>query len=290
MTEKMVIMAAGISSRMRKSATDVQLDENLLKQADETSKGMIRLGKAQRPFLDYLLNNVKHAGFREIVMVIGEQADEIRNYYGAKDRHNDFHGLDISYAVQGIPEGRTRPWGTADAVFQALDQYREWEHTIFCLCNSDNLYSLHALRSIREYPGDGAWINYDRNGFDFEPARVSSLSVTKVDQDGYLLDFIEKPTTEDIERVRDASGIVGVNFNLFKFNYDLIYPYLRDCPINPIRHEKELPTAILNMVKSHPHSMKAIPLKEHVPDLTRKGDILSVQEYLNARFEDFIWN
>lgn len=289
MTEKMIIMAAGISSRMKKPATDIHLDQNLVKQANEAIKGMILLGEPKRPFLDYLLNNIKHAGFRKIIMVIGERADAIRNYYGAKARHNNFHGLDISYAIQTIPEARTKPWGTADAVFQALDQFKEWEHSTFCLCNSDNLYSRQALRLIREYSGEGAWINYDRDGFKFEPARVQSQSVIKVDEAGYLLEFIEKPSPEDVESARDAAGTVRVSFNLFKFSYDLIYPYLKNCPINPVRQEKELPTAIRNMVKDHPHSMKAIPLKEHVPDLTSKGDILNVQKYITEQFKEFSW-
>lgn len=289
MTEKMIIMAAGISSRMKKPATDVRLDKNLLKQANEASKGMIRFGKEQVPFLDYLLSNLKGSGFKEIIVVIGEQAEAFRDYYGTNDRHNDFHGLDISYAIQPVPEGRTKPWGTADAVFHATDQYKEWEHSTFCLCNSDNLYSKHALKLIREFPGDGAWINYDRDGFEFSKERVSSLSVTMIDNAGYLLDFIEKPTPEDIEKARDVSGIVRVSFNLFKFSYDSIYPYLKNCPINPIRLEKELPTAVLNMVSDHPHSMKSIPLKEHVPDMTSKADLVSIRKYLNEHFVDLNW-
>ena len=227
MTEKMVILAAGLSSRMKKPAIDVDVDANLTRQANETSKGMIRLGKAKAPFLDYLLHNLKQAGFREIIMVIGEKADAFRAYYGQQDRHNDFHGLNISYAIQRIPEGRAKPWGTADAVFQALDQFKEWRGSDFCMCNSDNLYSPNALKHIREYPVNGAWINYDRDGFDFSQERTSSLSVTIVDDDGYLLDFIEKPTADDVARARNADGTVRVSFNLFKFNYDLFYPYLK---------------------------------------------------------------
>lgn len=285
----MVILAAGISSRMKKPATDENLDQNLVKQANEASKGLIRLGKAQLPFLDYLLNNMKQAGFREFILVIGENSGGFRAYYGTADQHNDYHGLDISYAVQSVPPGRTKPWGTADALFQALDQYPEWAHSTFCMCNSDNYYSKQALKLLREFPGSGAWINYDRDGFNFSKERVSSLSVTIVDDEGYLIDFMEKPKPADIEKARNADGTVRVSFNLFKFSYDLFYPYLRDCPVNPVRLEKELPTAVLNMVRDHPHAMKAIPLKAHVPDMTSKSDLPLVQNYLDEQFPEFTW-
>ena len=55
MEGRLVILAGGISSRMKNSIT-----------SDETkneSKSMIRLGQADRPFLDYLLMNAERAGY-----------------------------------------------------------------------------------------------------------------------------------------------------------------------------------------------------------------------------------
>jgi hypothetical protein len=71
--------------------------------------------------------------------------------------------------------------------------------------------------------------------------------------------------------------------NCWKFLYDQIFPYLETCPENPIRKEKEIPTAVLNMVKDHQNSLFAIPIKEHVPDLTSKDDISSVIEDLKKQ-------
>jgi len=68
--------------------------------------------------------------------------------------------------------------------------------------------------------------------------------------------------------------------NCWKFYYDQILPYLETCPEHPVRKEKEIPTAVLNMIKEHPDSVFAILLKEHVPDLTSKDDLSSVSEYL----------
>ena len=63
MIDKIVILAGGISSRMKKKALlqDEKYNQ-LYKEADEKSKTMIGLGEGNRPFLDYLLYNCKING------------------------------------------------------------------------------------------------------------------------------------------------------------------------------------------------------------------------------------
>ena len=59
--------------------------------------------------------------------------------------------------------------------------------------------------------------------------------------------------------------------------------------MHPIRREKELPTALMSMVKDHPKSVFGIPLSEHVPDLTSKEDIKIMKEYLNKNNIKIDW-
>ena len=61
--------------------------------------------------------------------------------------------------------------------------------------------------------------------------------------------------------------------NLFKFNGVVFFDFLKECPFDPVRNEKELPTAVLNISKKIPNSVLGIPQCEHVPDLTSKEDI-----------------
>ena len=68
--------------------------------------------------------------------------------------------------------------------------------------------------------------------------------------------------------------------NLFTFSGDQFYSFLKECPVHPIRSEKELPSAILNMVHASPGSVIGIPMQEHVPDLTNKEDILHFENHL----------
>lgn len=286
----LIVLAGGASSRMKKQVSpDKGLSAEDIKQANERSKGLISVGNEGRPMMDYVLYNAKRAGFTHIYIVIGEQGDLFREFYGSKDRDNEFRGLKISFAIQYIPEGRVKPFGTADAVFQALEQYPELNNTSYTVCNSDNLYSVEALTALRKTNNPNAFIGYDRDAMLFPMERISRFALAKLDNDGHLLDIIEKPSESDVERYRDASGKLRVSMNAFTFDGAMMYPYIKNCPVHPERNEKELPTALLNMLKDHPGSAIGIPFSEHVPDLTAKEDILEVKEFLRKNYPQLDW-
>jgi NDP-sugar pyrophosphorylase family protein len=284
-----VILAAGVSSRMKSTPSAGQLDPELAKQAEERTKGMISVGHGGRPFLDYQLYNMKKAGINDVVVVVGEKDETLRQYYGVQDRDNDFHGIRISYAIQRIPEGRTKPIGTSDALMQALLVRPDWKGGDFIVCNSDNLYSIRVFTLLRECEAPNSLIDYDRSGLEFAETRIAAFGITRKDSDGFLLEIVEKPPMEKLEQLRSADGTLRVSMNIFRLNYDMIFNPLRDCPESLVRHEKELVTAVSGMVKLYPRSLKVIPLKEHVPDLTYKDDIAVTSEYLRKHYPSLDW-
>jgi len=288
MEPNLVILAGGVSSRMKRSApVDVRIDPALRREAKEKAKAMIGVGAGQRPFLDYLLHNIRAAGYRDVVLVVGEGDDSIRRYYSGEQGASAARGLDISYAVQRIPSGRSKPLGTADALLEGLRSATRWRGQRFTVCNSDNLYSRRALMMMLECTDPGGMIDYDRAAFTFEQERVAQFAVTQKGADGYLVNIIEKPSADVIERVADAAGRVGVSMNIWRLNYDTVLPYLETVPLDPVRQEKELPTAIMMMLAAMPKSIRALPLAEDVPDLTNQTDISRVREYLQREFSEF---
>jgi glucose-1-phosphate thymidylyltransferase len=286
MEPQLVILAGGISSRMKKAA-DVVLAPELQADAETKSKSMIGLGKSGRPFLDFLLFNAREAGYRDIVIVVGEGDASIRSHYGMKERGNQFEDLSISYAIQPVPPGRTKPLGTADALLHGLRARPDWAGTRFTVCNSDNLYSREALTLLRTTPGGCAMIDYDRDALDFPTERIEQFAVIVRNEKNQLVSIIEKPATDELRQARDNTGRVGVSMNIWRFPYDRILPCLEEAPVHPVRLEKELPAAVLVLLRRWPGSLLTIPLEEHVPDLTDRRDILEVQRYLAREFPDF---
>ncbi|MBD0778621.1 NTP transferase domain-containing protein [Maribacter sp. ANRC-HE7] len=286
----LVILAGGASSRMKKDTSfETGLSKEELKQANERSKGLIGVGKNGRPLLDYVLYNAKQAGYKNVFIIVGEQAGLFKEFYGNKDKENDFNGLKVSFAVQHVPKERVKPFGTSDALFQAMEQFPELRQGSFTVCNSDNLYSVKAFMALRNISAPNAFIAYDRDALLFATERISRFALAKLDGHGYLLDIIEKPDTSEIEKYKDDFGKLRVSMNVFKFDGAKMFTYLRDCPIHTERNEKELPTAFLNMLKDNPGTSIGIPFSEHVPDLTAKEDIVAVKKYLEKEFPRLDW-
>jgi NDP-sugar pyrophosphorylase family protein len=283
-----VILAGGISSRMKASSDGTaEVDMNLQEEARRKSKAMISIGIQARPFLDYILYNTQAAGYHEVVIVVNEHDPSIREYYEGQNGAHQFDRLSISYATQKIPAGRKKPLGTADALLEALATKPSWHGESFTVCNSDNLYSVNALRALLENKHANAMIDYDRTTLRFPEERIAAFAVIKKDSDGSLLDIIEKPGITEIEQMKDSTGRIGISMNIFKLSYDLILPILQSIPLHPIRQEKELPLAVRKLVEQHPGCVTTIPCSEHVVDLTSQSDIPYVQQYLKTHFPDF---
>ena len=277
--DSLIILAAGLSSRMKKSVSSKNLSKRSIEQANSRDKGLIGIDKNGRPLIHYLLINAKIAGFKVIYLVIGQNSDSFKSYFD----ENKYDGLDIEFAVQYLEKNKLKPSGTADALFQAITQFPILKSSNFCVCNSDNLYSAKALRSIRSTSFSNAFISYDKSFLNFSSAKVSSFSILKLNKNGYLVNILEKPSTKDFDLFKDNGGKIRVSMNLFKFNGSVFYDYLKNCPFDVLRNEKELPTAVLNLAKDQQSSVYGIPFEEHVPDLTSKDDIIVLNKLLNQK-------
>ncbi len=103
--------------------------------------------------IDYSLFDAKRAGFTKAVFVIRPEMEEaFRETIGA--RVGD--AMEIGYAFQelgdlpqgfSVPEGRTKPWGTAHAALSA----RELIHGSFAIINADDFYGATAYEKMYEF-------------------------------------------------------------------------------------------------------------------------------------------
>ncbi|MCU0467273.1 MAG: sugar phosphate nucleotidyltransferase [Arcicella sp.] len=284
---KLLIMAGGMSSRMKKVEGSESLDSTLVQQANTLPKGMIGVGKDGRPFMDYLIFNAHLAGYNEVLILKNPKDEVTKPYYDKLVEDGKAWGMTFKYATQQIAPDREKPAGTADAIQQALEQTPEWKGERFTVCNSDNLYSVNVLTLLKENPVQNAVVSYESIALGVEPERVKAFAVIRADSDNFLIEIIEKPNDEQIESARDAKGKIGVNMNVFHFNYDDILEYVRKEPFNPVRNERELPSAVMKMARENTQKVITVPVEENVPDLTSKGDISIVQKYLIDTFGDF---
>jgi len=277
MINDIIIMAAGASSRMKSSVSN-GVEKHIEAQANTLTKGLIEVGKEGKPLLYYLLKNIKESGYKTVYFVTGEEASLFKKTIRA---FQNLERLEFKFATQFIPKTREKPLGTADAIWQTLHQFPELKATNFTVCNSDNLYSVNAFLKLRTFDKTQGLIAFDLNYLKFPKDKITGFALLVFNADFKLVSILEKPTLSQFETLEKTHGTVYVSMNCFTFNGVSFYPFLENCPIHPDRNEKELPTAISNMLESSTSEMFGVPLQEHVPDLTTKEDLLIIGDFLN---------
>jgi glucose-1-phosphate adenylyltransferase len=278
--KRLMILAAGMSSRMRKEDASLA-DPSLVHQANNLPKCMIGLGKNGQPFLDYLLHNAAKGGVEEVLLVLTPADAFTQQYYTQQLAKNQAFPLKLLFARQYIPEGRTKPLGTSDAILQALSQHPAWQEGRFIVCNSDNIYPIKVFEKLYQTTRN-AMIAFDASAYSTE--RVRNCAIVQTDAHGFLNDLIEKPTDEEWAHITATMPYIGISWNIFALNAPEVMPFLEDTPLHPIRQERELPVSIRRMAQTLPQSIKAIPMPDLVPDLTSKADIADIQQFLDQNF------
>ena len=113
------------------------------------------VGPSGEAILDYSVFDAHRAGFGKVVFIIRKDIEEVfRRQIGAKYEgllpvdyaFQDIHDLPAPYTV---PEGRTKPWGTAHAIRAA----RHAVHEPFAAINADDFYGRDAFARLANFLG-----------------------------------------------------------------------------------------------------------------------------------------
>ena len=268
----LLILAAGLSSRMKSSNSDNEMSESAISQANTRSKGFIEI-QSGNPLIYYIIKNAMAAGITSYYIILSKNSSEFETYL---EKISNELKIQIKIAYQDF-YGNDKPLGTADAIHQTLDQHKELKVSRFLVCNSDNLYSENSFRTLIESEEYCSMIAYKFDCLNFDNERLKGFAILDI-VDGFLNKIIEKPDQETIDLFK-SKGIY-VSMNIFSFFGDQVYTFFKDCPLNPIRNEKEISVGLQNMIKSTNSKMRIHELCEQVPDMTYKKDISKMTDYI----------
>jgi len=263
MTDKAVILARGLGTRMRKQDGDAGLSEE---QAAVAETGVKALVPIDRPFLDYVLHALAESGYRRTCLVIGPEHDDLRSYYG---RQLQYTRLEVSFAVQ------EEPLGTANAV-AAAEEFAAGDG--FLMINSDNYYPVEAMGGLRQLDGPGL-AAFERHSMlaksNIPAERITRFAVVEVDDGGHLRRVVEKPSPEFIAGLPEP---VGVSMNCWRFDAGI---FTACAAIEPSeRGELEITDAVQYAVDEMGQDFTVLPYRAAVLDLTSRADVGTVAERL----------
>ena len=244
---------------MRKADDSAVLAAGQSEAADAGVKAMIPI---KRPFLDYVLSALADAGFTRVCLVIGPEHDTVRDYYATLTTRR----VKIDTAIQH------RPLGTADAVL-AAEKFAGGDP--FAVLNSDNYYSVPALRALRAATPP-AMIAFSRPALlasgNVPTERVGRFGALDIDDRGFLKKIVR-------DNVDDDNGVYA-SMNCWLFTED-IFEACRRVPVSP-RGELELPRAVDLAIREMGMKIRAVKVDEPVLDMSSRGDIASVAARLDS--------
>ncbi|CAN5653697.1 nucleotidyltransferase [soil metagenome] len=261
----LLVLAAGMGSRY-----------GGLKQLDP-------MGPSGETLLDYSVYDALHAGFDRIVFLIRRDIDaEFRAKVGA--RYDGRVAVDYAYqeltALPGgftVPEGRTKPWGTAHAVWCARDVVTE----PFAAINADDFYGRKSYQLVGDFLklGNSTGTRFAMAGYHLcntlSDHGTVARGICNADSAGQLLGIEECTGIErknDQIQQQDPDGTVRtfaeqapVSMNFWGLT-PAVFPLLESRLVEFLKTnatdaktECYIPTAIGEMVTRHEATVKVLP-------------------------------
>ncbi len=149
------------------------------------------VGPSGETIIDYSIYDAMRAGFGKLVFVIRKDIEEpFKEVVGARFEKRIavnyvFQELDKIPAEFQIPAGRTKPWGTTQAILMTADVI----HEPFAVINADDFYGAESYRVLARQLQSGS-PDYAMVGFvlrnTLSDFGTVARGVCKVSDDGYL--------------------------------------------------------------------------------------------------------
>ncbi len=289
MQPTLLVMAAGMGSRY-----------GGLKQIDP-------VGPNGETIIDYSIYDAMRAGFGKLVFVIRKDIElPFRETVGARFERRIpveyvFQELDKIPAPFSVPEGRTKPWGTTQAVLAAADVINE----PFAVINADDFYGAESFRVLAEHLQSGSK-DYAMVGFILRNTLSDFGSVARgvcrVNAEGFL-EGLEELT--NIERdgsaakntapdgtVRRLSGDEPVSMNYWGFT-SRIFAQLRglflqflDRNATDLKAECYVPMAVNELIAKGEARVKVLRSRDPWFGVTYREDRPRVMESIRRLVDE----
>ena len=296
----LVIMAAGIGSRYGAGI-----------------KQLAKVGPSGEIIIDYSIHDALKAGFNKIIFIIRKDIEEeFREVIGKRIEkiapvdyvYQEMNDLPEGYET---PEGRKKPWGTAQAVWAA----REVIDCPFAVINADDFYGAGSFKALHEYltnemSEDDEVYDYCMAGYilgnTLSESGTVARGVCSQNEDGYLRSVTEtykigrkegKVTGEDVdgrERELDEKSLVSMNMwglkpNIIKVLGEGFPKFLDSLKADDIKSEYLLPVVIDGLIQGGLAKVKVLPIEDKWYGVTYQEDRQYVADAIRRMVDDKVY-
>lgn len=294
MKTSLLIMAAGIGSRFGGGI-----------------KQLAPVGMNGEIIMDYSIHDAIEAGFNKIIFVIRRDIEkDFMEIIGNRiEKVCEAKGVEVAYAFQSLddipgklPEGRTKPWGTGQAVLAARDVI----DSPFVVLNADDYYGKEAFVRLHDYLCSEAKDEFCMAGFKLKNTLSENGSVTrgicKVDENLFLTEVVE---TTDIVKTETGAAVNGravdpdsyVSMNMWGLPQSFVETlkegfvefFKEDVPANPMKAEYLLPIIIGKLLEEGKVSVKVLESSDKWFGVTYAEDKAYVVESFKQLIDEGVY-
>lgn len=267
-------------------------------------KQLAPVGPAGEVIIDYSIHDAIAAGFNKIVFILrrdifADFQEVLGNRLEAIFRAHDVKWEYVFQELVDAPEGRTKPWGTGQALMSCIGAV----DSPFAIINADDYYGRDAYVKAYDFlnslspdkPG-----TYGMVGFILKNTLSDNGSVTRgvcaTDDRGYLVDVEE---THDIARIEDGAAAMGTNgkrldlevpvsMNMWMLTPDFLdvlegdFRIFRQNIQNPLKDEFLLPDIVQELLKTGKATVRVLSTDGRWFGVTYKEDLPAVQSAIRA--------
>lgn len=301
MKTTLLIMAAGIGSRFGGGVKQLE-----------------PVGLHDEIIMDYSIHDAIAAGFNKIIFVIRKDIEaDFRERIGNRiEKVCARLGVETAYAFQdlndipegfSVPEGRTKPWGTCQAVLAAKEYLTE----PFMVINADDYYGKHAYAQLHNWLIQPHQDNaIAMAGFILKNTLSDNGGVTRgickvADGHSHVTDVVE---TRNIIKTPDGAEVNGtkldpdsyVSMNMWAFpakeneipefvktlEDEFVTFFEKTVPENPLKSEYLLPTLIGGLLREGKQTVKILETNDMWFGVTYKED----KDMVVSSFKNLIAN
>ena len=292
MKTTLLIMAAGIGSRFGGGIKQLEPVDN-----------------RDHIIMDYSVHDAIEAGFNHVVFIIRKDIEkEFKEVIGDRiEKVCQENHVNVEYVFQDIndipgelPEGRTKPWGTGQAVLAA----RKVIDSPFIVINADDYYGKEGFKAVHEYLVNGG--KSCMAGFVLKNTLSDNGGVTrgicKMDAQNNLTEVVE---TKNIIKTSDGAEADGIKIDtesLVSMNMWGLTPafletleegfkvfFKEEVPENPMKAEYLIPIFIGQLLDQGKMSVKVLKSNDTWYGMTYKEDVAAVKESFSEMLKDGLY-
>ena len=259
--------------------------------------------------MDYSIHDAIEAGFNHVVFIIRKDIEkEFKEVIGDRIAFIcSSHNVTVDYAFQDIndipgtlPEGRTKPWGTGQAVLAA----KKVINTPFLAINADDYYGKEGFKAVHEYLVNGG--KSCMAGFVLKNTLSDNGGVTrgicKMDEENNLTEVVE---TKNIVKTAKGAEADGVNIDtesLVSMNMWGLTPefldmledgfrvfFEKEVPENPLKAEYLIPIFIGEQLSKDKMSVKVLKTNDTWYGMTYREDVAAVKDSFRKMLEKGVY-